>query len=51
MSNAEMIPQRQKEQRQAADLGKYASVIHWLIQAQQYNKPTALKSWLNLLKS
>jgi len=27
MSNAEMIPQRQKEQRQAADLGKYASVI------------------------
>jgi len=27
VSNAEMIPQRQKEQRQAADLGKYASVI------------------------
>ncbi len=27
MSNAEMIPQRQKEQRQAADLGQYASVI------------------------
>jgi len=54
MSNAEMIPQRQKEQRQAADLGQYASVIqlaHSSAAVRQSDRSEVVADLVKILES